>query len=657
MHNRLLAQTAVIILLCITTLHLSAQSWQWGKRFGSTSNSSTENEGMIAMATDSHGNLYTLNVVMPFSPNAGGVLQTGYWLQDIMLCSYKCDGTLRWVNMIGANYEDYTTTGSLTIDRADNIILNARIPANYGSAVVHVGPGTTYAGGINFKKELVTAKYDSMGKVIWYKLIQDTVLPIANPCNYGEGIMGSACDNANNIYLTGFLSSRTPTYFNGNLPVNACGLYMFKLDAAGNYKSLMNLEYEIKYDGTYSELIVDDAHGRYYLWGIRPYNPPPPLHVGSVASHNQDSVASGSYLLAYNLNGKFLWKACAPNGNFSKPVIDKDGSIYITGVVQSGDSVNGEPVKSSYLQAPFAVKIDTNGKNAWLVNGIAQYGAYGIQIAVRNSGEVDLGGMAPRLSWPGCSNSIYQPLNSSYQLFIIRLNSQTGKALGFERGYVVIDRCETTCMTGDGKGNVYLGGSFVYDMAIGNDTLYSTGGSNDGMALKYGNKNCNCTPPELSYTYAFKKDSLSFKYSGTAGYKSILWDFGDGDSSTAAAPVHKFKDIDSVYIHTVCVTVTNNCGDNVWCQKIVSWPAAVPGANHRDNIHLYPNPVSDVLHIEGLVTDCTVCVMDITGHCIYNKTTDMQATDISMQAFPAGVYVFVATMPDGYRITKRFVKN
>lgn len=57
---------------------------------------------------------------------------------------------------------------------------------------------------------------------------------------------------------------------------------------------------------------------------------------------------------------------------------------------------------------------------------------------------------------------------------------------------------------------------------------------------------------------------------------SWLWDFGDGNTSTAASPTHTYA-ADGTY--TVCLTVTNNCGSDSACAAVVVDPVSLAPAN------------------------------------------------------------------------------
>ena len=98
--------TILVLLLTITS---QAQTWQWGKRGGSTDNLSTiggsRKEEVIAMATDSQKNIYIISPVGQMLLNIDGNPKTNYGdsssKTDYALSSFSCDGTYRWSKIIG----------------------------------------------------------------------------------------------------------------------------------------------------------------------------------------------------------------------------------------------------------------------------------------------------------------------------------------------------------------------------------------------------------------------------------------------------------------------------------------------------------------------------------------------------------------------------
>ena len=70
--------------------------------------------------------------------------------------------------------------------------------------------------------------------------------------------------------------------------------------------------------------------------------------------------------------------------------------------------------------------------------------------------------------------------------------------------------------------------------------------------------------PEAEYT--FNNNLLTVGFSNiSVGATSFLWDFGDGNSSTQQNPDYTFAENGT---YEVCLTATNNCGSETFCQTI-----------------------------------------------------------------------------------------
>jgi hypothetical protein len=72
---------------------------------------------------------------------------------------------------------------------------------------------------------------------------------------------------------------------------------------------------------------------------------------------------------------------------------------------------------------------------------------------------------------------------------------------------------------------------------------------------------------------------------------------------------------------------------------------------HTSAIHLYPNPVRDILHIDGDIQAMDISVTDIVGRCC---TAPVSGRDIDVSALPAGVYVLHVS-DRGASVVRRFL--
>ncbi len=64
---------------------------------------------------------------------------------------------------------------------------------------------------------------------------------------------------------------------------------------------------------------------------------------------------------------------------------------------------------------------------------------------------------------------------------------------------------------------------------------------------------------------------LSASFNNTSAQGSYLWNFGDGNTSTATDPVHEFSGTGT---YQVCLTITNSCGSATYCESIMPMTSA-----------------------------------------------------------------------------------
>jgi hypothetical protein len=101
-----------LLFLYLVLLYTSAtaycQDLTWAVSGGSASSGSGQDESCIDMATDPNGNVYIISQVKDMMLNANGVPLTAYGETDVMLSSFRCDGTHRWSKVFGAPLHDFT---------------------------------------------------------------------------------------------------------------------------------------------------------------------------------------------------------------------------------------------------------------------------------------------------------------------------------------------------------------------------------------------------------------------------------------------------------------------------------------------------------------------------------------------------------------------
>lgn len=84
-----------------------------------------------------------------------------------------------------------------------------------------------------------------------------------------------------------------------------------------------------------------------------------------------------------------------------------------------------------------------------------------------------------------------------------------------------------------------------------------------------------CPPVNLDFNISTNSTTISIVNNSSGNLGSVLWDLGDGNTSTAFSPNHTYS---AAGLYNVCLTVTDTCGVRSLCQ-LVSATCASPTAD------------------------------------------------------------------------------
>ena len=90
------------------------------------------------------------------------------------------------------------------------------------------------------------------------------------------------------------------------------------------------------------------------------------------------------------------------------------------------------------------------------------------------------------------------------------------------------------------------------------------------------------------------------------------------------------------------------------------WSTVVSNVSgNQGSLHIYPNPVSDMLHISTDAKEAggRIGVYDVCGRCLFSKQVpvNIPEMDIDVRAFAKGIYYLQMMRDDGYRIVQKLV--
>ncbi|MEI7663933.1 MAG: T9SS type A sorting domain-containing protein, partial [Bacteroidota bacterium] len=109
--------------------------------------------------------------------------------------------------------------------------------------------------------------------------------------------------------------------------------------------------------------------------------------------------------------------------------------------------------------------------------------------------------------------------------------------------------------------------------------------------------------------------------------------------------------------YNVTLTVTNSWGITTKVKTGLIYVGGV-GINEQSaaTVSVFPNPVKDMLNIQGNQNIQEVKLMNMVGQVVYSQSTDASTLTINTSGMKSGVYSLQIKMADGF-ITKKIVVN
>lgn len=678
--------TTILILLLLFSWGVQAQhTWQWGKRGGSYStnyNGSPFKEPVLDMATDPHGNVYMIanvggegldvdGTVLNFHPSADyyGAIDRTKW--GGLLMSYDCNGDFRWSKLISGTNCRMT---QVEMDTLGHVYVTAWVaPAIkdiWGTEYrAHFDTDTIIpysADSREYKQRNYFIQYDTLGTMKRFHSPQSD-----NVHNSEAGNTVSIADFVADPDGKQHYFFHVRDHENGGHTYRPVlegdtlqsGEYILKYDVQGNYLGNIKLDMALTRLGYPLKINHDPVRKAYYMTG----------HNTTIYGNRLDSLWIGGqlvdsyiFLAKFDEQGNNVWLKQGSNnisyGNTfdENPLIDDQGNIYMAGNFNNSSAPTGfngfTPQNPSLQSFPALLKIGSNGNLIWGTN--AQVQASSPRWVLADVGnEVSVAGGHNGITWGNFSFPI--EYNSGYDMYHARFNRHTGAIISMDTlpsswGYAEYP----TAMAADRRGNVYIGGEFQGKIYAGSDTLtniHSGGVGTDFFVVKAGQANCNCALPEAAFSYSGGTNgTVSFTYTGSAGYDRLEWEFGDGtvQTTTTATISHTFS---GTIEYWVCVTAHNSCGYDIWCAwtdpgKLSTEPLA------RESFSVHPNPLDDILNIESKEA-LAYTLFDLTGRTLQKGGLNPGKNTVDTAHLPSGLYMLHLQNAQGAQRVVRLLKE
>ena len=139
--------------------------------------------------------------------------------------------------------------------------------------------------------------------------------------------------------------------------------------------------------------------------------------------------------------------------------------------------------------------------------------------------------------------------------------------------------------------------------------------------------------PVASFTMNNVGNTVTFTSTSTGGNLTYNWDFGDGNSSTDANPVHTYA---ANGLYTIVLTVTNSC-DNASCQNQIDLTMTTI-QEETLNVEIYPNPAESYCKIICGDIMKSVELTDLQGKLIQSLLPDAKIITLDLQGIAKGIY-------------------
>ncbi|MFA7649967.1 MAG: hypothetical protein WCY06_06525, partial [Flavobacteriaceae bacterium] len=503
---------------------LQAQNyeWQWAKHGGGSSAYYNEQGGdywndnfehIIDIATDEDNNYYFLGTISHSNSHVDGnpvttsTVGTSYSGENIIIASFTCNGVYRWSQTIrGGGGVLYS---SMVLDNNGGIYISFRGSGNSNAPLCFseeeddcLPPSPPWGQGGELVQEghkrIFLLKYNAAnGDLLWRKNYQGDV-----NIDNNSGIVFNLQIDSSNVLHT-IIVLQEGIHLDGTLTVEldedeTGKIYLVKFDTVTENFVGTPLQLPIEGEIGVSNAIFryDESLNRYYLtsWGS---SSNPPSFNGT--TFQASSTGNYNFFLSFNPNDLDDWwyKEITVSGDGTGGVnassitditIDDNSDIYIAGkyfLINPGNNNYthfGEHTFENVTYSghrPFVLKMNSQGVVQWskipdeqpaIIGGFFDISLNNNELAVALTGRTVVWG----------NYSIAYPLNIAVP-YLLRLDKQTGEAIGLydisSNGGVHL----LTAVTADQDGNYVVGGAMRYslftDSPNGVAPLYNTSSS------------------------------------------------------------------------------------------------------------------------------------------------------------------------------------
>lgn len=128
--------------------------------------------------------------------------------------------------------------------------------------------------------------------------------------------------------------------------------------------------------------------------------------------------------------------------------------------------------------------------------------------------------------------------------------------------------------------------------------------------------------PVSDFSFTQNADTITLQNT-SSNYNTIVWDFGDGNTSTEENPMHVY---DSNGVYNVMLVVFNDCGSDTTIQQVTVSVSGVFTPQELGEFKVFPNPNQGVFTIllkdRDIVDDIQLEIVDLLGRSVFRQSID-----------------------------------
>lgn len=647
--KRFLQLVGLIVCILNAGTVFAQTSFAWAKNFGSSSGETPE-----SIVADANSNVYSTGYFQgsaDLDPSSGFYAANSAGAYDFYVSKLDANGNFVWGRSFGSTGND--------VGRGIAIDINANVfVAGYFTGTVDFdpGPGTFTLTAVG-SQDIFILKLDAAGNFLWVKQMGSS---------FSDELNGLAIDNSANVYTTGYFYDVVD--FDpgaGTYTLQSMGsgdLFVSKLDANGNFiwaKQMGSTNHEVGY-----AITVDASQNVYstgYFFLNADFDPGPSTFSISIPS-------SGCYISKLDVNGDFVWAKAFNGASFGRSIKTDNINVYTAGYFQA--NADFDPGAASYTLTPlgsadvFLSKLDAAGNFIW-ANQIGGVGNdYAFSLALDASQNVYTTGYFNSTADLDPGAGTYTLTSAGVEdAFISKLNSAGNFISAYQLGGVNYD--QGCAITVDPFNNIYTTGYYSgnpspdLDPTASGSYTTTCAGSGDIYVLKLSQCVAPAAPANTTPTVNLLICQGNTTTLTATGSGTIAW-YASASSTTALGSGTSFvtptlaAGTYSYYAESATCTLS---ATRTLVSFTVSACTGVYKESLQNNVNLYPNPVSDILHVSVDNYELfQTRIYNAVGQIVFEKNMKDQNSKLDLTSLKKGVY-FIELETNAGCITKKLIKN